>query len=151
MAGRVDVAFSRWRGEEVPLPGGGVLVNDCWNANPVSMRAALEDLVERSEGRRTVAVLGEMAELGADSDAYHREIGQVVAALEVGVLVVVGERARLYAEDAEGALEVVLASDADEAARIVRDLVRPGDCVLVKGSRMVGLEVVADALAGVRN
>ena len=151
VAGRVDVAFSRWRGEEVPLPGGGRLVNDCWNANPVSMRAALEDLVERSEGHRTVAVLGEMAELGADSDAYHREIGHLVAALDVGVLVAVGERARLYAEDAQGALEVAFASDADEAARIVPELVRPGDCVLVKGSRMVGLEVVADALAGVRN
>ena len=151
VTGQVDVAFSRWRGEEIPLPGGGMLVNDCWNANPVSMRAALEDLVERSEGRRTVAVLGEMAELGADSDAYHREIGQAVAALGVGVLVAVGERARLYAEDAEGMLEVAVASDADEAARIVPELVRPGDCVLVKGSRAVGLEVVADALAGVRN
>ena len=149
MTGPVDVTFSRWRGEEVPLPGGGMLVNDCWNANPVSMRAALEDLVERSDGRRTVAVLGEMAELGAESDAYHREIGQVVAALGIGVLVAVGERARLYAEGAEGVLEVAIAADAEEAARIVPDLVRPGDCVLVKGSRVVGLEVVADALAGV--
>ena len=126
-------------------------MNDCWNANPVSMRAALEDLVDRSGGRRTVAVLGEMAELGEDSDAYHREIGQVVAALGIGVLVAVGERARLYVEGAEGVLEVAIASDADEAARILPDLLQPGDCVLVKGSRVVGLEVVADALAGVRN
>jgi UDP-N-acetylmuramoyl-tripeptide--D-alanyl-D-alanine ligase len=151
VTGSVDVAFSRWRGEEIPLAGGGMLVNDCWNANPVSVRAALEDLVERSDGRRTVAVLGEMAELGADSDAYHRGIGQVVAALGIGVLVAVGEHARLYVEGAEGVFEVAIASDAEEAARIVPDLLRPGDCVLVKGSRVVGLEVVADALAGVRN
>ena len=77
--------------------------------------------------------------------------GRSVAALGIGVLVAVGERARLYAEGAEGVLEVAIASDAEEAARIVPDLVRPGDCVLVKGSRVVGLEVVADALAGVRN
>jgi UDP-N-acetylmuramoyl-tripeptide--D-alanyl-D-alanine ligase len=151
VTGSVDVAFSRWRGEEIPLAGGGMLVNDCWNANPVSVRAALEDLVARSDGRRTVAVLGEMAELGADSDAYHREIGKVVAALGIGVLVAVGERARLYVEGAEGVLDVAIASNAEEAARIVPDLLRPGDCVLVKGSRVVGLEVVADALAGVRN
>jgi UDP-N-acetylmuramoyl-tripeptide--D-alanyl-D-alanine ligase len=152
VTGSVDVAFSRWRGEEIPLAGGGMLVNDCWNANPVSVRAALEDLVERSEGRRTVAVLGGMAELGADSDAYHREIGQVVAALGIGMLVAVGERAApLYVDGVEGELEVVIASNAEEAARILHGLVQPGDCVLVKGSRVAGLEVVADALAGVRN
>jgi UDP-N-acetylmuramoyl-tripeptide--D-alanyl-D-alanine ligase len=151
ITGPVDVAFSRWRGEEIPLPGGGMLVNDCWNANPVSMRAALEDLVDRSEGRRTVAVLGEMAELGAESDTYHREIGAAVAALGIGVLVAVGERGRLYVEGAEGVPEIASASDVEEAARIVPGLLAPGDCVLVKGSRAVGLEVVADALAGVRN
>ena len=143
----MDVTFSRWRGEELALPGGGMLLNDCWNANPVSMRAALEDLVERSDGRRTVAVLGEMAELGAESDEYHRQIGQVAAALGIGVLVAVGERARLYAEGAEGLVEVAIATDAEEAARLAPDLVRHGDCVLVKGSRVAGLEVVADALA----
>ena len=68
----VDVAFSKWRGEEVPLPGGGLLVNDAYNANPLSMRAALEHLVERAGGRRTVAILGEMAELGADAPALPR-------------------------------------------------------------------------------
>ena len=151
VTGPVDVAFSRWRGDEIPLPGGGMLVNDCWNANPVSMRAALEDVVDRAGGRRTVAVLGEMAELGEESDAYHREIGQVVSTLGIGVLVAVGERAGLYVVGAEGELEVAVASNAAEAARILPDLVQPGDCVLIKGSRVVGLEVVADALAGVRN
>ena len=73
----VDVAFSRWRGEEVALPGGGLLINDAYNANPLSVQAALEDLVERSAGRSTVAVLGEMAELGDDAAGYHEEIGRV--------------------------------------------------------------------------
>ena len=151
VSGRVDVTFSRWRGEEVALPGGGQLVNDCWNANPVSMRAALEDLADRAEGRRTVAVLGEMAELGAESEAYHREIGALVRALGIDVLVAVGERGRLYAEGAGAGPDVTIAGDAAEAARLAAELVAPGDCVLVKGSRVVGLEVVADALAGVRN
>lgn len=151
VSGRVDVTFSRWRGEEVALPGGGQLVNDCWNANPVSMRAALEDLADRAEGRRTVAVLGEMAELGAESEAYHREIGALVRALGIDVLVAVGERGRLYVEGAGAGPDVTIAGDAAEAARLAAELVAPRDCVLVKGSRVVGLEVVADALAGVRN
>ena len=77
-ADAVEVDFSHWRGEEHALPGGGVLVNDSWNANPVSMRAALEDLADRADGRRTVAVLGGMAELDG-SGTYHREIGELVA------------------------------------------------------------------------
>ena len=62
----------RWRGEELALPGGGIVVNDAYNANPTSMRAALLDLVERAGGRRRVAILGEMAELGAESLALSR-------------------------------------------------------------------------------
>ena len=147
--GTVDVAFSRWRGEELALPGGGLLINDCWNANPTSMRAALEDLVDRAEGRRTVAVLGEMAELGPEADAYHREIGALVRELSIGVLVAVGELGRLYAEAAEGLAVTATAVDADEAARVATELVASGDVVLVKGSRVVGLELVAAALAGV--
>ena len=65
---RLHVEFTEWRNQELPLPGGGVLINDAWNANPVSMRAALEHLVALAGGRRTVAVLGEMAELGAYSE-----------------------------------------------------------------------------------
>ena len=80
------------------LPGGGLLVNDSWNANPMSMRAALEDLVARAAGRRTVAVLGEMAELGADSTAYHREIGKLVGDLGIVVLLAVGERGQEYVD-----------------------------------------------------
>src|SRR5205823_9336225 len=88
----VEVAFSRWRSQESELPGGGVLLNDAWNANPVAMRAALTHLVERADGRRTVAILGDMAELGSDALRYHREIGEDAAAIDV--VLGVGELAR---------------------------------------------------------
>jgi UDP-N-acetylmuramoyl-tripeptide--D-alanyl-D-alanine ligase len=137
--GPVEVSFSRWRSEERKLPGGGLLLNDSWNANPVAMRAALAYLEERAEGRRTVAVLGEMAELGADARRYHEEIGR--AAGTVSIVIGVGELARAYEPDA-------WAPTAAEAVALARDLVLPGDAVLVKGSRSVGLEIVAEALAG---
>lgn len=135
----VEVAFSRWRSQETELPGGGLLINDAWNANPVAMRAALAHLTERADGRRTVAILGEMAELGADAPRYHREIGE--DAVGIDVVLGVGELARGYGPD-----EWV--ATAAEAVRVALGLARPGDATLVKGSRSVGLEVVAEALAG---
>jgi UDP-N-acetylmuramoyl-tripeptide--D-alanyl-D-alanine ligase len=136
----VHVAFSRWRSEETELPGGGLLINDAWNANPAAMRAALAYLLDRASGRRTVAVLGDMAELGVEGPTFHEEIGH--AAQNVDVVIGVGELARGY-----GGEEWV--ATAAEAVALVRTVVRPGDAVLVKGSRAVGLEVVAEALAGV--
>src|SRR4030095_3412974 len=79
----VDVDFARWRGDEAELPGGGLLINDAYNANPVSMRAALAYLAERAGARRRVAILGEMAELGRTAPAYHHEVGDAAAELEV--------------------------------------------------------------------
>jgi UDP-N-acetylmuramoyl-tripeptide--D-alanyl-D-alanine ligase len=140
VAGPVEVAFSRWRGEEAELPGGGLLINDCYNANPLSMRAALEHFVARADGRRTVAVLGDMAELGPDGPRFHEEIGRTAG---VAMIVGVGVLARSYG----GAL---WAPTAEEAIPLVLATVEPGDCVLVKGSRAVGLESVAEALAAVR-
>ena len=138
--GPVTVAFSRWRSQESELPGGGLLINDAWNANPVAMRAALDHLRDRAGGRRTVAILGEMAELGDEARRFHEEIGR--AAEKVDVVIGVGPLARAYEPDA-------WAADAAEAVAVARELVRPGDAVLVKASRSVGLEVVAEALAGV--
>jgi UDP-N-acetylmuramoyl-tripeptide--D-alanyl-D-alanine ligase len=103
------------------------------------MRAALAHLHERADGRRTVAILGEMAELGPEAPRYHEEIGR--AAGTVAVVIGVGELARRYEPDA-------WAPTAAAAVDLARELVRPGDAVLVKGSRAVGLEVVAEALAG---
>jgi UDP-N-acetylmuramoyl-tripeptide--D-alanyl-D-alanine ligase len=133
----VDVAFSLWRSQEVELPGGGLLLNDAWNANPVAMRAALAHLLERANGRRTVAILGEMAELGPEAPGYHEEIGSDVEAVDL--VLGVGELARGYAPDEW----VPTAADAVAA---LPGLLRPGDAILVKGSRSVGLEVVADAV-----
>ncbi|MDX6485275.1 MAG: UDP-N-acetylmuramoyl-tripeptide--D-alanyl-D-alanine ligase [Gaiellaceae bacterium] len=136
----VEVSFSRWRSQESELPGGGLLINDAWNANPVAMQAALGYLRERAEGRRTVAVLGDMAELGGDAPRFHEEIGREAGTVDL--VIGVGELARGYAPQ-----EWV--ATAAEAVSLVRELVLPGDAVLIKGSRSVGLEVVADALAGV--
>jgi UDP-N-acetylmuramoyl-tripeptide--D-alanyl-D-alanine ligase len=136
--GPVEVTFSRWRSQEAELPGGGVLINDAWNANPVAMRAALAHLRERAAGRRTVAILGEMAELGDEAPRFHEEIAVELGSVDV--VIGVGELARRYAPTA-------WAATATEAVALARELVRPGDAVLVKGSRAVGLEVVAEALA----
>ncbi len=147
--GTLSVSLSRWREEEHPLPGGGALINDCYNANPVSMAAALEHLAERARGRRRVAILGEMSELGPDAPAYHGEVGGVAGRAGVEVLLAVGPLARGYLEGA-GAVSTRRWVETPEAAvALVRALVRPGDCVLVKGSRAAGLEAVADAVAAV--
>ncbi len=138
----VEVLFSRWRCEESPLPGGGLLINDAYNANPASMRAALEHLVERASGRRTVAVLGEMAELGAGAPRFHEEVGAFARSIGVDVVVGVGELSRHYEPDD-------WAADAAAASELARTVVAAGDTVLVKASRAVGLEIVADALSGV--
>jgi UDP-N-acetylmuramoyl-tripeptide--D-alanyl-D-alanine ligase len=138
---QLHVDFTEWRNQELPLPGGGVLINDAWNANPVSMRAALEHLVELAAGRRTVAVLGDMAELGAYSDEGHREVGRAVAELSIDEVVAIGPQAAAY-----GGRHV---ETVDQALALLDDLVRPGDCVLVKGARAMGLERVAEALTGV--
>ena len=147
---RVDVEFSRWRGEELALAGGGVLVNDAYNANPISMRAALADLVERAGDRRRVTILGDMAELGPGAIAFHVEIGEEAARSGVGALVAVGELARGYLDGARGVPVTRWVADAPAAIAVAEEVVEPGDCVLVKGSRAVGLEVVAEALATVR-
>ena len=132
--------LSPWRGEERALPGGGFVINDAYNANPTSMRAALVDLDARAAGRRRVAILGEMAELGDQADAYHREIGAVVAET-VDVLVAVGELARLYMTPGVPEMHAVDGPDGFD------NLLKPGDAVLVKASRAVGLEGIPERVA----
>jgi UDP-N-acetylmuramoyl-tripeptide--D-alanyl-D-alanine ligase len=132
----LHVEFSKLREEERKLPGGGLLLNDCYNANPISMRAALEHLTERANGRRRIAVLGEMAELGDGARGYHEEIGSLVRELGVEHVIAVGGLARAYGGE--------WVADAAGAAERLRGALQPGDVVLVKGSRSVGLEVVAE-------
>jgi UDP-N-acetylmuramoyl-tripeptide--D-alanyl-D-alanine ligase len=135
--GARQIRFSSLRGEELPLPGGGVLINDCWNANPTSMAAALRELAARRNGGRRIAVLGGMAELGTEGPRYHHQIGNLTAGLDA--VVGVGELARDYEP-------THWVADADEAATLLGELLEPGDVVLVKGSRAVGLERVAQNL-----
>ena len=133
------VLLSPWRGEELPLPGGGFVINDAYNANPTSMEAALRHLAERGAGRRLVAILGGMAELGEHTERHHRELAELAAELGIQVIAV-GDVARAYGFDA-------WTPDADAALETARQLVEPGDAVLVKASRSVALEGIAPTLA----
>ena len=138
-------ALSRWRMEVTERPDGVLVVNDAYNANPESMAAALRALTTMARGRRSWAVLGEMAELGASAADEHRRVGELTAELGVDRVVVVGPGAqRLYAAAREGAVHV---DDADAAIALLRAQLRPEDVVLVKASRAAGLERVALALA----
>ncbi|MGI8511031.1 MAG: UDP-N-acetylmuramoyl-tripeptide--D-alanyl-D-alanine ligase [Solirubrobacteraceae bacterium] len=143
-SGRIDVPFSALRGERIDLPGGVAVINDCYNANPMSMRPALDELAMSASGRR-VAVLGDMLELGADERAFHAEVGGHASERGVDLLVSVGPLAAAMIDTFDGEAHAV--ADAGEAAALVGELLAPGDTVLVKGSRGVGLEVVAEALA----
>ena len=143
------IAFSRWRGEELPLEGGGLLINDAYNANPMSMRAALDHLADRAGSRRRIAVLGDMAELGPDAPRYHRDVGRHASTVGVDVLLTVGPLARHYGDQTE-IPSVRSVAGVDEAIVALDELLQLGDCVLVKASRAVGLELVAEALAGAR-
>jgi UDP-N-acetylmuramoyl-tripeptide--D-alanyl-D-alanine ligase len=177
-SGRVELALSPGRGQRRELPDGITLIDDCYNANPMSMRAALEDLAATAAtaatpataataataatpatpatpataataaaanpASRRVAVLGDMLELGPDERAYHTEIGKYANQLGVDLLVTVGPLATAIAHGFEG--EAHTAADASEAAALLPGLIRPGDTILVKGSRGVGLELVCQSL-----
>jgi UDP-N-acetylmuramoyl-tripeptide--D-alanyl-D-alanine ligase len=145
-AGRVDVAFGTLRGERVPLPGGAEIINDCYNANPLSMRAALDDLAAQAPAGRRVAVLGDMLELGPDEARHHSEVGRHAARSGVQLLIAVGPRSRAAAAAFEGEAHSV--PDAAAAAALAARVLRPGDLALVKGSRGMGLEAVAERLGG---
>jgi UDP-N-acetylmuramoyl-tripeptide--D-alanyl-D-alanine ligase len=148
--------------ENVEVPGarmrvvkndarGLTIIDDCYNAGPNSMRAALETLRDfpKSAGRR-VAILGAMKELGEHSEEEHRAIG-ALAAQCAELVIGVGEETKILIETAEAVGAIPFhthwCADAECAAAEARDLVREGDVVLVKGSRSVGLETVVNALA----
>ncbi|MBT2412157.1 UDP-N-acetylmuramoyl-tripeptide--D-alanyl-D-alanine ligase [Streptomyces sp. ISL-12] len=144
-------SLSRWRMEVTERPDGVTLVNDAYNANPESMKAALRALAAMGNGRRTWAVLGKMAELGDEALAEHDAVGRLAVRLNVSKLVAVGGREAqwlqlgAYNEGSWGE-ESVHVSDAQAAIDLLRSELRPGDVVLVKASRSVGLEAVATAL-----
>ena len=142
---------SRWRMEVSQTPSGITVVNDAYNANPESMRAALKALAAMANGRRTFAVLGEMLELGPDTVAEHDAIGRLAVRLDISQLICVGPGTRVMHLGAAGEgswdNESIWVPDNDAALAKLRELLRPGDIVLVKASRGIGLErVVADLL-----
>lgn len=146
--GLAEAASASWRMELETSPGGILVLNDAYNASPTSMRAALESFGRLAAPGRRVAVLGDMLELGEHAEAEHAALGSLAATVGIDLLVAVGPHSAVTATHAERAGVVVLvAADREEAHAAVGAHVRPGDAVLVKASRAVGLEVLADALA----
>ncbi len=144
---------SRWRMEVTERPDGVTVVNDAYNANPDSMRAALTALQRMGRGRRTWAVLGTMLELGDESEALHAEVGAETVSRGVDELVVVGEGARHLADGARagvgrlgGGTRVRTVPDADAAESLLRAELTPGDVILFKSSRDAGLRLLGDRL-----
>jgi UDP-N-acetylmuramoyl-tripeptide--D-alanyl-D-alanine ligase len=141
---------SRWRMELTERPDGLVVINDAYNANPESMAAAVDTLatIGSRTGRRSIAVLGEMFELGEDTEAGHARAGRAAAQAGVDVVLSVGRQAeavaRAFADQGSG--EAVVTGTRDEALTWLRHNVSAADVVLVKASRGAALEVIADHL-----
>ena len=145
--GRVELSLTAGRGQRYITPSQVTVIDDCYNANPISMRAALDDLkatAAATDSPRRVAVLGDMLELGPEEREFHAQLGEQAAAAGVDVLVTVGPLAASIADRFGGETHSV--ADAGEAAMVVPELLAPGDVVLVKASRGVGLELVCQAL-----
>jgi len=142
---------SRSRLEIIEMPGGVSVINDAFNANPESMQAGLRAFAEWSQGRRTIAVLGEMRELGPLAEEAHRAVGRIAAELGITVLVTIGAGpvdalARAAADGPSVPLIRNVASTGDLDAKLAQ-LIEPGDAVFIKASRSIGLENFRPALA----
>ncbi|MET1022543.1 MAG: UDP-N-acetylmuramoyl-tripeptide--D-alanyl-D-alanine ligase [Arthrobacter sp.] len=146
-----QTAASRWRMERTERADGVTIINDAYNANPESMRAALRTLADLGRGRRTWAVLGAMLELGPDSIREHMAVGTQVVRLNISRLVVVGREARsLYVSAVnEGSWgdECVFAETPEEAYELLQAELKPGDLVLFKSSNGIGLRHLGDRIA----
>jgi UDP-N-acetylmuramoyl-tripeptide--D-alanyl-D-alanine ligase len=145
--GRVELTLTAGRGQRRTLPNDVTVIDDCYNANPISMRAALDDLkatAAAAHSPRRVAVLGDMLELGPQEREFHARLGEEAAAAGVDVLVTVGPLAASISDRFGGEAHAV--ADAREAAEVVPGLLSAGDVVLIKASRGVGLELVCRAL-----
>ena len=139
------------RGELLRLPGGLTLIDDSYNSSPAALKRSLEILAAANGSARKIAVLGEMLELGTHSDRLHRECGRAAYSADLDLLVAVGgAAAQALADEAKAAglpsSQIVVAADKTAAVEEVLRRVRPGDLVLVKGSRGIGLDLVVDRL-----
>jgi UDP-N-acetylmuramoyl-tripeptide--D-alanyl-D-alanine ligase len=141
---------SRWRMEVVERPDGVTVVNDSYNANPESMRAALKALTAIGKQRRTWAVLGEMRELGDVAAAEHDALGRFAVRQDVSRIVAVGPGAeavqRAAADEGVRGDDAAWVPDVDAALELLMRQVEPGDVILVKASRAAGLDRLAEAL-----
>ena len=150
VAGLERATFSKWRMETFESASGVTVINDAYNANPTSMRAALAALADVPSRGRRVAVLGDMAELGSLAELAHFQLGEEIASSTLDVLVTVGERARLIADGARtagfDADAIRPCVSAEEASEVLDDVLAPGDTVLVKASRVMGLETVVEGI-----
>ncbi|MDP9987291.1 UDP-N-acetylmuramoyl-tripeptide--D-alanyl-D-alanine ligase [Arthrobacter oryzae] len=146
-----QAAASRWRMERTERQDGVTVINDAYNANPESMRAALRTLADLGRGRRTWAVLGAMLELGDDSIREHTAVGTQVVRLNISRLLVVGREARaLYVsavQEGSWGDECLFAETVDEAYEVLDAELQPGDLVLFKSSNSVGLRHLGDRIA----
>ncbi|MBN2167748.1 MAG: UDP-N-acetylmuramoyl-tripeptide--D-alanyl-D-alanine ligase [Actinobacteria bacterium] len=148
--GLASAKLSKWRTQVEEAPGGYTIINDAYNANPQSMQAALETLSELGSKKRKIAVLGDMAELGESGPEFHFEAGRELARLDIDVLIVVGPNARNYIE---GALKsglprgsVFRGADIERATQYLKEILEPGDIVLVKASRVMGMEKIVSKI-----
>ncbi|MDO8880712.1 MAG: UDP-N-acetylmuramoyl-tripeptide--D-alanyl-D-alanine ligase [Coriobacteriia bacterium] len=150
VAGLEGATFSKWRMETFESASGIIVINDAYNANPVSMAAALSALGDVPTAGRRIAVLGDMAELGSLAELAHFELGSRIVESAVDVLIVVGERARHIGDGARAAgfddVAIRPCASAEEASEVLDDLLEPGDTVLVKASRVMELETVVEGI-----
>ncbi len=148
--GLAHAATQSMRMESITAASGVLVINDAYNANPSSMAAAVETLAEVQTAGKRVAVLGDMAELGSLTELAHFRIGEQVALAAIDVLVTVGQKARRIADGAKAkgmSPDAVRPCEtADEAVEVLDDLLAAGDAVLVKASRVMGLEAVVDGI-----
>lgn len=148
--GMRGASLSAWRMEFTETDGGNVVINDAYNANPDSMRAAIEALGSVGAGRRKIAVLGGMAELGRDSRQFHADAGRQLVEFDIDLLVAVGRSARDYVTSAQASGlpkgSAFRCGNIEEALAVLSQIVEPGDVVLVKASRIQGLDRLAEEL-----
>jgi UDP-N-acetylmuramoyl-tripeptide--D-alanyl-D-alanine ligase len=149
--GIASAEVTGWRMEMITKPEEITIINDAYNANPVSMRSALMALEDISINKRAIAVLGDMGELGPVSESAHLEVGKQAVDYGADILITVGRKARKIAKSArEQGLpkgSVFMTDRVDRAAEILRAIIEPGDVVLIKGSRFLGMEKIVDMVA----
>jgi UDP-N-acetylmuramoyl-tripeptide--D-alanyl-D-alanine ligase len=145
-----DMPGLKGRGERhrVRADGGeAVLIDESYNANPSSMRATLKSLAEQKVDGRRIVVLGSMRELGAGSDDFHAELSEPIEAACVDYAILVGEEMKALAKALGQKVNMTHVPDAKSALQPLRDAIRPGDAILVKGSNSIGLSAIVETLA----